>query len=204
MILLLVLFRLTVPAQGRPWPVNYGYTPMQRSPPLRGFIVLTNVDTLKGYYVDTLQGYIKVFAFFPYYPFLDTATNKVQDIYFTDIRSMRIYYNSPDDYSFKGYTDFVNLGDKNFLWRLDGKKKDVAIYDDMLHLGKHHLIMITPKATIAIYKGVQWYSHYDKIVPLLIRFINQRYKTTMSEGNFKSIPEIIDYILDQEQALCCP
>jgi hypothetical protein len=30
MILLLVLFGQTLPAQGRPWPVNYGYMPMRR------------------------------------------------------------------------------------------------------------------------------------------------------------------------------
>jgi hypothetical protein len=63
-----------VTAQGRSWPVNYGYTPMRRSPPLKGFIVLTNGDTLKGY--------IKVFAFYDYYPIPDTETNRVQDIYF--------------------------------------------------------------------------------------------------------------------------
>ena len=62
-----------VTAQGRSWPVNYGYTPMRRSPPLKGFIVLTNGDTLNGY--------IKVFAFYDYYPILDTETNRVQDIY---------------------------------------------------------------------------------------------------------------------------
>jgi hypothetical protein len=49
MTLLLVLFGLTVPAQGRPWPVNYGYTPMRRSRPIRGYIVSTNGDTLNGY-----------------------------------------------------------------------------------------------------------------------------------------------------------
>jgi hypothetical protein len=37
---------------------------------------------------------------------------------------------------------------KHFLWRVDGKKKDVAIYDDMLRFGMHHLIMVTPKARI--------------------------------------------------------
>jgi hypothetical protein len=60
-ILLLTLFQQTLPAQGRPWPVNYGYTP-----------------------------------------------------------------------------------DKDFLWRLDGRKTDVAIYDDMLRPGVHHLIMVIP------------------------------------------------------------
>ena len=193
MTLLLVLFGLTVPAQGRTWPINYGYTPMRRSTPIRGYIVLTNGDTLNGY--------IKVFAFYGYYPILDTVTDKVQDIYFSDIRSMRIYNNSPYDYSFKGYIDYVNFGDKNFLWKLDGKKNDLAIYDDMLRLGMHHLIMVTPKARITLYKGRQWFENYDKIVPLLIRFINERYKTGVTEGNFKSIQEIIDYILDQEEAL---
>jgi hypothetical protein len=196
MTLLLVLFGLIVPAQGRPWPINYGYTPMRRSPPIRGYIVLTNGDTLKGY--------LKVFAFYDYYPILDTGTNKVQDIYFSDIGSMRIYFNSPFEYSFKGYTDYVNFGDRHFLWRLDWKKKDVAIYDDMLNMGMHHLIMVTPKARITIYKGRQWFSMYDKIDSQLIRFINERYKAGVSEGDFKSREDIIDYILDKEEAICCP
>jgi hypothetical protein len=182
-----------VTAQKRPWPVNYGYTPMRRSPPIRGYIVLTSGDTLKGY--------LKVFAFHDFYPILDTGTNKVQDIYFSDIGSMRIYSNSPYDYSFKGYIDYVNLGDNHFLWRLDGIKKDVAIYDDMLRLGMHHLIMITPKARITLYKGRQWFDNYDKIDPLLVRFINERYKTGVSVENFKSREDIIDYILDKESTI---
>lgn len=197
MTLLLVLFGVTVPAQGRPWPIKYGYRPMRRSPPIRGYIVLTNGDTLNGY--------IKIFAFYNYYPILDTAINKVKDIDWSNIRSMHIYGNDPYDYSFKGYIDFVHLlPQENFLWRLDGKKQDVAIYDDMLVLGMHHLIMVTPRARIALYKGRQLYSYYDKIDPLLIRFINERYKTGISLENFKSREEIIDYILDKEERLCCP
>jgi len=161
--------------------------------PLKGFIVLHSGDTLKGY--------IKVFAFHDYYPILDTGTNKVQDIYFSDIGSMRIYNNGPYNNGPQGYTDYVNFGDRHFLWRLDWKKKDVAIYDDMLHMGMHRLIMVTPKARITLYKGRQWFEYYDKIDPLLIRFINERYKTGVSDGNFKSRGEIIDYILDKENSL---
>jgi hypothetical protein len=95
-----------VTAQGRSWPVNYGYTPMGRSPPLKGFIVLTNGDTLKGY--------IKVFAFYDYYPIPDTETNRVQDIYFPNIGSMRIYNNGPYDNGPQGYIDYVNLGTSTF------------------------------------------------------------------------------------------
>jgi hypothetical protein len=42
---------------------------------------------------------------------------------------------------------------------------------------------------------------YDKIDSLLIRFINERYKTGVSLGDFKSRIDIIDYILDKEQGL---
>lgn len=188
MIFPLILFRQTLPAQGRPWPVRYGYTPMQRSAPMRGFIVLTNGDTL--------QGYIKVFAFYGYYPILDTATDKVRNIDFSNIRSMHIYNMGP-----RGFIDYVHLPKENFPWKLDGKTKDVAIYDDILRLGTYHLIMVTPKARITLYKGRQLYSHYDKIDPLLIRFINERYKTGVKNEDFKSTQEIIDYILDKEQDL---
>jgi len=71
----------------------------------------------------------------------------------------------------------------------------------MLHAGMHHLIMVTPKARIKLYKGRQWFSDYDKIDPLLVRFINERYKTGVSVGNFKSREDIIDYILDKESTL---
>jgi hypothetical protein len=47
----------------------------------------------------------------------------------------------------------------------------------------------------------QWFSMYDKIDSLLIRFINERYKTGVSLGDFKSRIDIIDYILDKEQGL---
>jgi hypothetical protein len=178
-----------VTAQGRSWPINYGYTPMRRSPPLKGYLVLTSGDTL--------EGYIKVFAFYAFYPILDTGTNRVQNIFFQNIASMRIYDSTPQG----PYTDYVHLPNENFLWRLDGRKKDVAIYDDMLRPGVHHLIMLTPKARITLYKGRQWFEYYDKIDPLLIRFINERYKTGVSDGNFKSRGEIIDYILDKENSL---
>ena len=77
----------------------------------------------------------------------------------------------------------------------------MAIYDDVLGLGMHHLIMVTPKARIRLYKGRQWFSDYGKIDLLLVRFMNERYKTGVSVGNFKSRIDIIDYILDKEQGL---
>jgi len=95
-----------VTAQGRLWPVNYGYTPMRRSPPIRGYIVLTSGDTL--------QGYLKVSAFYDFYPILGTGTGKVQDIYFSDIRSVRIYMNGPDDYSYQGLLIMLTWGTGTF------------------------------------------------------------------------------------------
>ena len=99
---------------------------LQKSPP--GWRVLKNGDEIGRRTGDWGS-----------YPILDTGTNKVQDIYFSDIGSVRIYMIGPDYYSYQGYIDYVNLGDRHFLWRLDGKKKDVAIYDDMLHAGMHQV-----------------------------------------------------------------
>jgi hypothetical protein len=49
------------------------------------------------------------------------------------------------------------------------------------------------------YKNAGYF--FIALFSLLIRFINERYKTGVSEGDFKSIKEIIDYILDKESSL---
>jgi len=82
---------------------------------------------------------------------------------------------------------------------LDGKKKDVAIYDDVLTGSKNHLILVTLREKIIIYKGGIWYLD-DNIDLLLIRFMNQRYKTGVRAEDFKSTSDMIDYILDKESA----
>ena len=105
-----------------------------------------------------------------------------------------IFYDSPP------YVDYIKLPDTWNLWRVDGKNKDVAIYDDVLTGSKNHLILVTPRERITIYKGGIWYLD-DNIDLLLIRFVNGRYKTGVTKGNFNTTKDIIDYILGEESSL---
>ena len=193
MIHLLVLFRQTVPAQGKPWPVHYLNRLKDAAPVTEGFIVLTDGDTLRGF--------IKLFTInSSYYPILDTRSNQIQDVGVWQIESMHIYDNSPNG----PYVDYIHLPNQGILWRLDGKRKDVAIYDDVLKGGWGiRMILVTPKARIKIYSGSAYIFHhgYSDEHLLLIRFINQRYKTSVKDEDFTSTQEIIDYILDKEQGL---
>ncbi|HEV2481499.1 MAG TPA: hypothetical protein VGS79_17635 [Puia sp.] len=66
------------------------------------------------------------------------------------------------------------------------------------------MILATPAARIRIYKSTAWPFYNSNLNGILIRFINQRYKTGVKEEDFKSTKEAIDYILDKEEALCCP
>ena len=132
------------------------------------------------------------------YPILVTETKTVREIVLPDIASMRIYDDKPGGH----YVDYINLPYTFYLWRLDARKKDVAIYDDELRGGTHfHMILVTPTARITIYKGTQWPFYNSKINIVLTRFINQRYKTVVQWGDFTSTQEILDYILDKESTL---
>jgi hypothetical protein len=191
-ILLLLLFQHEAPAQGVVWP---GHSHYKHAISLikEGFIVLTQGDTLKGS--------IKVLRNNPgAYPILVKGTNFVREIALPCIASMRIFDDKPGG----SYVDYINFPYTSYLWRLDRRKKHVAIYDDQLRGGNHfHMILATPTARIKIYKSTAWPFYNSKLNGILIRFINERYKTGVSEGNFHSIQEIIDYILDREEALCC-
>jgi hypothetical protein len=195
LVLWALLSSLLIHAQGRPWPDHYANKVMANSPVRKGFIVLASGDTLKGL--------IKVFANNPfYYPVLDTNSNRIQKADLRDIVMMRIYDDSRNAtmrifYDSPPYVDYIKLPDTWNLWRLDGKKKDVAIYDDVLTGSKNHLILVTSRERIIIYKGGIWYLD-DNIDLLLIRFINQRYKTGVGVEHFQSTRDIIQNILDRE------
>jgi hypothetical protein len=197
LVLWALLSSLLIHAQDRPWPDHYVNKAMANSPVRKGFIVLASGDTLKGL--------IKVFANNPfYYPVLDTNSNRIQKADLRDIVMMRIYDDSRNAtmrifYDSPPYVDYIKLRGTWNLWRLDGKKKDAAIYDDVLTGSKNHLILVTPKEKIIIYKGGIWYLD-DNIDLLLIRFMNQRYKTDVRVQDFTSTKNILFYILDKENA----
>jgi hypothetical protein len=198
-IFLLTLFQQTVSAQVKRWPVNYGSKSMNTAPVRKGFIVLASGDTLKGY--------IKVFPEGAgFYPILDTVSNEVQKVIVANIAMLRIYDESlfitiRISYDRPPYVDYINMPNSFYLWRLDGRRKDVAICDDVLKGGRiNNLILVTPTERILLFKGGYWFLDHN-IDVVLIGFINGRYKTGVSIANFTTTEDIIDYILDKEESL---
>jgi hypothetical protein len=191
-ILLLTLFQQVVQAQEIVWPRHHRIK-NGRAPIKEGFIVLAKGDILKGSIMLLTNGSDA-------YPILVTATKLVREIALPYIASMRIYDDKPGG----SYFDYINFPYTWYLWRLDGRKRHVAIYDDQLRGGNHfHMILASPTNRITVYKSTAWPFYNSKLNGILIRFVNQRYKTGVQEGDFKSTKEIIDYILDKEEALCC-
>ena len=192
-ILLLMLFQQEGLAQEVVWP-GHSHNKHAISLIKEGCIVLTQGDTLKGS-IQVLHNNPDA------YPILVKGTKFVREIPVPYIASMRIYDDKPGG----SYVDYINFPYTWYLWRLDGRTKHVAIYDDQLRGGHHvHMILATPTARIRICKSTAWPFYNSKLNSVLIRFVNQRYKTGVREGDFKSTKEIIDYILDKEEALCCP
>jgi hypothetical protein len=191
----LIIFAMTVlhqiaGAQGVVWPKHY-HIRFGRAPIKEGFIVLTQGDTLKGS--------IMVLAINPdSYPILVSGAQRVQEVFLPNIAHMRIF----DGKGGWPYFDYINLHFTWFLWRLDGKKKDVAIYDDTLRGGDHHrVILVTPTTRVRIYNGQDWAFNNSWLISRLTRFINRRYHAGVKKEDFKSTQDIFDYILDKENAL---
>jgi hypothetical protein len=163
---------------------------MENDAPIReGYIALENGDTLKGF--------IELFPFGFSYPVLDTGNGKLTDTYFKDITSMRIFAKSP----YGPYIDFFNLHYKHYLWRLDGKRNAVALYDNVLNNGILKMILLTPDSRIKLYSAMTWLLLNGKMDNLLIRFIRKRYKITLKADEFDGTKGLFDYILDRESEL---
>jgi hypothetical protein len=182
---LLILPNLYLSAQERKWPIRYSKRIDNGAPIKEGLIVLRNSDSLKGI--------IKLLPFALSYPLLDTTTNKILDIYVRDISLMRIYHTTPDG----PFSDFISLNYKHFLWRLLGKRNNVAIYDNELNGGILKLLLVTPVKRMWLYNNMTWFFHANMDY-LLIRFINNRYQTSLKEEDFRATQDMIQYILDKE------
>ncbi|GGB06511.1 hypothetical protein GCM10011511_32440 [Puia dinghuensis] len=173
-------------AQEKKWPITYPHPSIYSAPVVGGYIVTKNADTLRGL--------IKLWREGIAYPVWDTITNVVKDVAREDIKSMRIFSNSPTG----TFTDYVNLNYKRTLWRVIAEKKGTAICDDPLHLGMNIMLLVKPHEILKMYGSWALFTHGGKDDELLLRFINRRYRTKFEAGHFKDSDEALNYILDRE------
>jgi hypothetical protein len=162
---------------------------------------------------DTLRGKIKLLPYTDYYyrEILFLALDKFagRDIVFVPrytISYVRTYPNPerPDT----GTTDFVNLHNRD-LWRALASKDGWTIYDDYtpnsrnLSFGYEMILAGKDKRWIKIYHHL--YHDFDaEILPLILNFINKRYKMQFQPGDLGDVWALIHYILDKESGLPFP
>jgi hypothetical protein len=183
------------------WPVrsstsssfglSYNATPVSI-----GYVLLKNGDTLRGRI--KLLVYSQPVAFIS---FVATGKNNKWDVVNVPrdkINYVRLYSDSLRNGN--NFTDFVNLENKD-LWRLIIQKDSVLIYDtynpgDGEPLGER-MILVTRGKKIKIYGNSIF--HTEGISPLLLRFINKRYKENFDTSHFPDDNVMINYILNKEE-----
>lgn len=173
-------------AQGDRWPVHYGKLIDDDAPVVKGVLLLQSGDTLSGW--------IKLLRFRKGYPLWPGPGSGVADVGLRQIRSMRL------DIPFmkEDHTDFVNIGYKPYLWRRDGQKGDAAIYDNELNANGTLMILVKAGRIVKLYHKMAWVLHDGNVDPLLVKFIDKRYKLSLRETDFRTRQALIDFILDKE------
>jgi hypothetical protein len=193
-------------------PIRYNYWPPDDlhfgkgtlygniRPVEKGFVALKNNDTIFGL--------IKINFTIPL-PVLPNGKKAAGDIIRYDgheINYFRVYNDSVTNT--QCYLDFVplpipyNSCQALHIWRLLGKKNDISIFD-LFAYGYNN-----PNKIAYLYKTIlfsknnyiklyTWYP-FRGIRGSLERFINRRYKTSVHKKDFKTIREMINYILDKE------
>lgn len=185
------------------WPVTGAsnpYGPIYNDTKIRyGDVVLKNGDSLRGW-MKILPYYNGAFRTIDLLP--DGEYSRIMSIERTRINHVRAYRDAgvPDS----GYTDFVNLRDKD-LWRKLASKDSSTIYDDYtpnfdpLPFGYEMILTGKSHEFIKIYH--HRYHDFDaEILPRIARFINKRYAVHFQPADFKDVWAMIRYILDRESA----
>jgi len=152
-----------------------------------------------------LRGTIKLLPFWGFYPILPTGKILASDvikIQTSNINYIRVYNVEGNSFNRRNnFTDFININHAGILWRLIAKKNDISIYDDELWgsntLGAK-MILIAYKEITKIYSKAAPDPYVKPIYPLLLKFINNRYKTSFTKKDFKTNDDLLDYILDKE------
>lgn len=182
------------------WPVrastsgSFGST-YNATPVSNGDILLKNGDTLRGRI--KLLVYSPPIHFISFVPAGKNNTWDVADIVREKINYVRLYADSLRNGN--NFTDFVNLENKD-LWRLVIQKDSIIIYDnynpgDSEALGERMRLMARG-INIKIYGSSIF--HTDGPSPLLLRFINKRYKEKREISDFPDENAMLNYILTKE------
>jgi hypothetical protein len=173
------------------WPiVSY---PSARNVTVEAAYIATNYDTIEGYTQMAI----------PYdFPIIPKGVawlqKNVRDIPIDEVTYMRVY-----DYDFDSrFSEFQKIS-YGRLYRLVAEKGDVKIYDNFLHIGswKNKTLLVKPKDTIQLFGWFSFFIHFGNKRPLLLRFSNRRYHVKLREKDFKTKQDMIQYILDKENAL---
>ncbi len=182
------------------WPVrsstsssfglSYNATPVSI-----GYILLKNGDTLRGRI--KLLVYSPAITFISFVPTGKNDKNDVVNVQRERISYVRLYSDSLRNSN--NFTDFVNLENKD-LWRLIIQNDGVIIYDnynpgDSEPLGER-MRLVTMGNNIKIYGSSIF--HTEGPSPLLLRFINKRYKQKFDSSFFPDDNKMINYILAEE------
>jgi hypothetical protein len=97
-------------------------------------------------------------------------------------------------------TEYVNV-DGNNLWRLIARRDKVSIYDVYDGIEKNptkyfaKMVLATPNEIIKIYNSFPLIKNH---LNSILRFINHRYNQHFKKKNFKTVHQMLDYILDKE------
>ena len=223
-ILLVVLFRQTLPAQGKSWPptywadtsVFYGGKNLSPAQNLKGDMVLKNGDSLNGYLCINHRA---LFWRSNGCWLLQENENTPILIKPQKIRNIRV-----EAASFgSGFTDIFILpinNPKNAFWRLIAKKGAVAIYDKSMGIFSHEsrwatwnkyrglniaadefnddMFMISNGVPIKIYGAFGFHRHRDRAAELILKFVKDRYHQSIKLTDFKTKMDMIDYVLREE------
>jgi hypothetical protein len=173
------------------WPiVQY---PSIRSVPVEAAYITTNYDTIEGYTKMDI----------PYdFPIIPKGVawlkKNVRHIPIDEVTYMQLY-----DYDFDSHFYEFRRISYYHLYRLVAEKGNIKIYDNFLYIGswKNRTLLVEPKDTIQLFGWFAFTSHFGNKRPLLLKFINRRYHVKLREKDFKTRPDMIQYILDKENDL---
>ena len=185
-------------AQGKhfDWPgPTYGKF-YNSTPVVEGYILLKNGDTLAGKIKP-----LNASRIYDYIPILPKGKNAVRDIIKVPrgkIEYVRVFTDSLHN----SFTDFVIMDNKN-LWRVIARNDSVIICDDFMDFelqkyGDDMFLEINWKK-IKIYGNSIF--HTDGAFPLILKFINKRYKEHFDETHFADEDSMIHYIIERESKI---
>ena len=186
------------------WPLGFSKKRSHYIPVKPGIIILNNNDTIKGlinFLFDLHRTmYVKILP--------DNSSGRINEWkpFFpnSSITHIRIFKEPLNQE--ECVTDFYNLSNKYNLenyWRMLGKRNNISIYDNFRYNNGDYnsdnafltkMVLTNYNQCLTLY---QW-RPFNSTKGSLKRFINKRYKANVHKSDFKTIRQMIDYILDKE------